>query len=444
MEVITIYDYLLLPLYLAVFYFFIKLSSRNMEDKALKKVFITAFWLRMLGCILYSMLLQYYYGFGDSMGYFTGGNFINEKLQESISNVQLLFGPASEIQRLYDIQEGNIGMSGYIGTESASAVMRISSVISFVAFKKFLIISIFFGLFSFAGQWKLFKVFNDINKGKNQKMLCWAVLYTPSIWFWGSGLMKDSVCMGAAGFIIFFLYKNFVQKKFAIRDFIMIFIFAYLIFVIKIYIIAILGLCLGIFLFAKLIFSLKNIIIRAAVLALFAFVAISILSQSDFSSQIKDFAEESYLQVQNFQNQYQNIQNVEENSKATFTLSDFNASPAGLLLYSPVVIFTCLFRPFIWESAKPIIMLSSLESLALLLATLYLLIKLRVWKFFVMIFTNEYLLFCFVLSLTFAVVIGYTTFNWGTMVRYKIILLPFYYFMLVTMYNKSLAKTTGP
>jgi hypothetical protein len=40
----------------------------------------------------------------------------------------------------------------------------------------------------------------------------------------------------------------------------------------------------------------------------------------------------------------------------------------------------------------------------------------------------------------FALIIGFTTFNFGTLIRYKIMLLPFYYFMLVAIFNATQLK----
>ena len=59
----------------------------------------------------------------------------------------------------------------------------------------------------------------------------------------------------------------------------------------------------------------------------------------------------------------------------------------------------------------------------------------RFFGFFKTVFNNKFVLFSFVLSMLFALIIGFTTYNFGTMVRYKIMLLPFYYFMLVQIYS---------
>ncbi|HEX2682366.1 MAG TPA: hypothetical protein VHL77_00440, partial [Ferruginibacter sp.] len=138
-----------------------------------------------------------------------------------------------------------------------------------------------------------------------------------------------------------------------------------------------------------------------------------------------------------------NYQATEDEGKGSLSAKEIDASVSGMLLHSPVAIFTCLFRPFIWESRKIVILFTSLESMLLLVATLYLLFKMRFFGFFRNIFGNKYLLFSFVLSMLFALIIGFTTYNFGTMVRYKIMLMPFYYFMLVHLYSIYVEKKRG-
>lgn len=394
----------------------------------------------MFGSVAYCLLVQYYYGFGDSFTFYQGSAFIHDELVQNLGNIKYLFASSTEFQQWFNTEVGDKNLSGYLGITSSNAVMKISAIISFIAFNKYMIISLFFGLFSFAGQWKLFRVFNDYNNGKNQTLLAYAVLYSPSIWFWGSGLMKDSICIGAVGFIVSILYKNIIKKQISFREWLILPFLFYLVFTIKSYIIIILMASIMVVIFVRYVFLLKNVFARFTALFLFLIVSGLIVSFVDFSSQINDLVEESYSQVKSFQKNYEALQNDDENSKAGFEISNFDASLSSMLIKSPGIIFSCLFRPFLWESKKIIIVFTSLESTILLLATLYLLFKTRVTGFFRIIFTNQLVLFSFALSIFFALIIGFTTFNFGTMTRYKIILLPFYYFMLVAIYNKTTEK----
>lgn len=436
MQVLTIYDFVLLPLYLFAFYFFVKRKAVSLTDDKMRRIFLISFGLRMLGSVAYVLLVQYYYGFGDSMTYYRGSDYLVGQLWDNPANFKYFFAPATEFQQWYNAEVGDIGLSGYLGISSSNIIMKISAILAFVSFNKFMIISLFFGLFSFAGQWKLFQVFNDYNKGKNLKLLAYAVLYSPSIWFWGSGLMKDSICLGATGFIISILYNNFVKKNIRFGQWLFLFVCLLLVYTVKNYIVIIIFVIIVIVMFVRYLQSLKNMFTRALLIFSFLILTILILNFADFTSQINGLVEESVLQVKTFQSQYQSIQSQDETSKAGFDIGNINESLTGLILKSPSAIFTCLYRPFLWESRKLIILLTSLESTFLLLVTLYLLFKTRFTGFFVILFSNSFYLFSFLVSILFALVIGFTTFNFGSIVRYKIILLPFYYFMLVGIYTK--------
>ena len=58
--------------------------------------------------------------------------------------------------------------------------------------------------------------------------------------------------------------------------------------------------------------------------------------------------------------------------------------------------------------------------------TIYILIKVGVIRTFSIIGSTPIVLFCFIFALTFAFAVGISSYNFGTLVRYKIPLMPFY------------------
>jgi hypothetical protein len=444
MQNITLVDFLLLPVYLVFFYSMAKRMARSYADPKLRSYLMTSFWLRMLGCVLYTLVVEFYYGYGDSITYYSGGKFFTEQINKDLTNINYLFAPIKEVADWYNLTTNNMEFSGYFGTASGNMVMRISAVLSYLSFNKFLLISLFFGFFSFAGQWKLFLVFDEINNNRRTKLLAYATLYSPSIWFWGSGLMKDSICLGALGFIIHILYKAMVRKTAGLWDYFFLAILVYFVVIIKSYIILILLVSLAILFFANLLKRVKNVILKSLLIIMMAAASFFIAIGVDLSSQINEMAEESIRQIQSFQQIYQNINESEEGSVAGFEMKDLNPSMGSLILKSPYVVFSCLYRPFLWESRKVMVLFTALESTLLLFCTLYLLFKAGPFRFFRIIFNNPFLVFCLTLSILFALVIGFTTFNFGTMVRYKIIFLPFLYFMMVRIYIEYLSLKTTP
>ena len=437
MEIITQYDFVLLPLYLLIFYLIVRKKSKKYESIGLKKTFIIAFWLRMAGAVFYSLLLQYYYGYGDSFGFYNGGNVISGMIRQDITAVKYLFYPAKDVVAAAKAMgfAGDIPVS--MPNDSNAFIMKLSAIVSFFTFNKYMIISICFGFFSFIGVWKLFYVFYQLNEKKQVKLIAFFVLFLPSLWFWGSGLLKEPVCLGALGTIIYLFYKNFIEKKFSKRDMLILVVMLFILTVVKNYITFILLIS---FLVALIYFAIKKIkvvIFRMLFMVIVLFTTITLLITLDVSPYIKTFIDDSVNQIQLFQKGYQSVQEMDDvGSKATFGISTIDPTLESILANSPAVIGTCLFRPFVWESQKVIIFFAALEALFTLLITLYVIGKLKVFWFFKYIFTDAMLLFCFIFSMLFALVIGYTTFNFGTMIRYKIIFLPFYFFMLIRVYGK--------
>lgn len=435
MQYITIFDYLLLPVYLLIFYFIIKKISVRYTDAEIRKYFFVSFYLHMFGAVAYALMVQYYYGYGDSFTFYYGSNFLSTQVLQDTDNIKYFFKSAAEVKSWYDFEVGDLSVSGYFGIESNLFIMKISALLSMLSFNKYLIITLFFGFFSFAGLWKLFLVFKDINKSRELKILAWAILFFPSVWFWGSGLIKDSVCIGGIGFIIYFLYKLFIKKEFSIKSIIGLIALVYLVSVIKSYIIITLVVGLSVFVFYRFVTPFKNIVIRAFIITAFLFSAIIIAFVANFSDQLQLLAEESIVQVDSFKKNYEAVKNEDDRSRAAVEIKEMDLTLTGMIANSPAAVFTCLFRPFIWESRKVFILFSAVESLLLLLCTLYLLVKLRFFGFLSEIFKNPFVLVSFIISIFFALIIGFTTYNFGTMARYKIILLPFYLFTLVSLYT---------
>lgn len=444
MQYITIFDYLLLPVYLFIFYIIIKKVSVKYPDAELRKYFFMSFYLHMIGAVAYGLMVQYYYGYGDSFVFYYGGNFLSSQLLQEPGNIKYFFKSATEVKSWFDAEVGDISYAGYFGIVSNLFIMKISALLSFITFNKYLITTLFFGLFSFAGLWRLFLVFKDINKNKELKILAWAILFVPSVWFWGSGLIKDSICIGCIGFIIHYLYRLFIKKEFSIKSIIGLVLFIYVVGTIKSYIILALAVGLSVFIFYKFITPFKNIVIRGLIISAFLFGVLIVAFVTNFSDQLQLLAEESMVQVDSFKRNYEAVKNEDERSRATLEMKEIDLSLAGMIAHSPIAVFTCLYRPFIWESRKIFILFSSLESLLLLLSTLYVMFKLKFFGFFREMFNNPFILVSFIISIFFALIIGFTTYNFGTMARYKIILLPFYFFTLVSLYTTYSDKKKNP
>ena len=435
MDYITIYDYLLLPVYLIAFYFLVVIKSKKYGQDSIRKYLITGFWLHMGGSLLYCMIIQYYYGYGDSFGFYQGGNFIRNVISTTGDPFSPFFMSSDDFEKAYSIANvGDLTLPTGIDVDSNLTLMKLSALLSYISFNSYIIISLFFGLFSFAGLWRLYKTFNEILEKKSPYLLALGVLYVPSVCFYGSGLIKDSICLGAIGFIVYYMYRIFVQKKIKYRELVLLPIMIFLLFVVKSYIaialMASMAFTYVIYVFQKSRKSLLKLVVLG-----FVFIASATIMVLSLSSTITSIIDNSKTNLESFEGAYQTLD--EDENGSGFANSNNDISLSGIILRSPSAALTTIFRPFVWEVTKPIMAFSALESLLALMATLYILAKCRILNFFYYSFTDPYILFPLAFSFILALIIGLSTFNFGTLVRYRLPILPFYFFVLLAVYIKN-------
>jgi hypothetical protein len=120
------------------------------------------------------------------------------------------------------------------------------------------------------------------------------------------------------------------------------------------------------------------------------------------------------------------------------SLFEYDLSILGITNMISSSFIGVFFRPYLWESKFSIsILISSIESTFFLLFTMFTIYKCGIVKIVKTINTDNRILFCFVFSFLFSIVVGFTTFNFGTMSRYKIPCLPVYLIMLFIIKEKT-------
>jgi hypothetical protein len=123
-----------------------------------------------------------------------------------------------------------------------------------------------------------------------------------------------------------------------------------------------------------------------------------------------------------------------------YTLGELDGTFSSMIRLSPQAINVALFRPYIWEVNNPLMLLSAIESLTILLICVYISIRRNVT--IVSAFSTPDVVFMLVFSLTFAFAVGVSTYNFGTLVRYKIPMIPYFLISLglIASYSNKEAK----
>jgi hypothetical protein len=124
---------------------------------------------------------------------------------------------------------------------------------------------------------------------------------------------------------------------------------------------------------------------------------------------------------------YQKAYAEQEDVGSSFSLGvEYDGSVSSLIKIAPAAIIATLYRPFIWESKKISTLLSSIESMVIMFFTLSVFYKARPRNFIRPILKDPTVMYCLLFAILFALFVGATTANFGTLVRYKIPCMPFY------------------
>jgi hypothetical protein len=121
-------------------------------------------------------------------------------------------------------------------------------------------------------------------------------------------------------------------------------------------------------------------------------------------------------------------------SGSSYNLGPIEPGLSGMISKFPKAVNVTLFRPYLWESKKIIVFLNALESLAILLVTIKVLLLIGLRKIVKSIRENYTIQFTIIFSLIFSFFVGISSYNFGALSRYKIPCIPFYLLTLVLIY----------
>jgi hypothetical protein len=283
--------------------------------------------------------------------------------------------------------------------------------------------------------WMFFLTFYE-QYPRLHKQLAVAAFFIPSVFFWGSGLLKDTITMACLGVATYQIYKILIAKHFRTRQLILLAISLYGLYNIKIYI-------LLTFLPAAIIWvSLANLdFIRSKILKLmlapFILTAAITLGYYAMVKAGEDNSKYSLKKVAMTAKitAYDIGFYTGRDAGSGYALGELDGTLTSMFRLAPQAIIVSLFRPYVWEVKNPLMLLSALESFFLLMVCCLIAAKLNIRL--PRATNNPTVLFALIFSIVFAFAVGVSTFNFGTLVRYKIPLLPFFMVALTLIWDYS-------
>ena len=431
--ILTLDDLFLTPIYLLLIFLIIRHWSKRYTGSPVKRFIYPAVLCKMLGCIFLALIHHFYYGYGDTFSYFTGAHEIwTAFIHNPAVAGEIIFTDAKD----YSLEALSYALhSGYPSFATSYYVMfRIAGVVGLFCFGSYLPIALVFSLLSFWGLWMILLVFVE-RYPHLTKPIAITTLFVPSVIIWTTGIIKEPLCMFGLG-LSFYMLNNILHKRHLFRSSILFMLGALLLFYVKDYI-------FYLFMAGALVWSyktfigsiastvfrlmIKSIIYLGLLILIIYFISGGGGLQSTFDSYFK--------KAENLQEVMTAI-NEDYNSGSGYTLPTNDFTGIGLLVSFLLSLNVTLFRPYLWECSNPLMLLSFVESFATMLLVLILLFKRGLVKIYRSL-KDPLLLFCLIFSLTMAALVGFVSFNFGALVRYKTPFEPFFYTMLVIiLYNK--------
>lgn len=413
------------------------------RPKPIYKYFRLGFAVKLCGGIAFAMVYAFYYGYGDTFTYFQSAKILKQIVTEDPEYGFSLMLGNSDFFRAKEYLYSHYLVNYFNGSDTFT-IVRIAAILSSVTFNSFWATTLLFATFAFLGQWKLFLTLIR-RYPSNVKEMAIASFLIPSVAFWGSGIMKDSIVIGLLSFLIHYIDTFFFTDKKKLKFLIYIGICVYLIYLIKSYVLLAFIPSLLSWFYSRFSNKIKSYILRIIVLP----VMILLLSISTAFSFVllenidSKFKTDQLLEQATVYQQNHYTKNRIEGTRSGYSLGSYNKSVIGLSSMILPSINVALFRPYLWEIGSSIMLFASIESHIYLLMLLLALIRFGFGNSIKVISNDSFLVMCLVFVLTFAFIVGFSSYNFGALSRYKIPCLPFFAVLLFMM-NHKLKKVIAP
>jgi hypothetical protein len=433
---LTILDFVLLPFVLALIYAIAyRIRNKKYPNKhPLRKYFIPALTVKIIGAIFVGLIYAYYYKGGDTYYYFNQAQVLNTSFNESFEKwINLLL-------HIPSINDGSyyeyISRMEWYSDPASYTVVSVTAFLSIFTFGSYLPTAALFAFLSFSGIWALFRTFVSLYPTYIRPIAV-AILFIPSVFMWGSGIFKDTLCLFALGWLTYSSFRFLVQKDFSFKNVVLAALSFILITKVKLYIV----LCFAPALLMWIFFNYSQKIHNRAlkIFVKFIFLAIVIIGflfiVQTFSKELGKYSLERVAQTSSTTRGWIYYSSGDEGS--AYSLGDFDPTINEMLLKLPLAVNVTFFRPYVWESKKIIVLLSALEAILFLFITLKLLFTvgpIKIWK---TISNDPTVQFCLIFAIIFAFAVGISSYNFGSLSRYKIPCLPFFALAIILIYYKN-------
>lgn len=377
-------------------------AYKNVLGLPVTKFFYPALTLKMICGICLGLIYTFYYDGGDTIMFFEkakgllelpSGEYLKEVFLTSIPHEQ----------------------------RSLLPITKITSLVLAITGDSYWLASVYFSLFSFAGAFFFVKELS-VKYVDLTNIAAIAFLFFPSVVFWSSGILKESVVFGIMMFMLRFFMTYLNSKQINLWHLILSVLGAWLIILIKYYIAAVF---LPILLIVFVVSVIRDRNLFRGIAPIYQYLSISIITigvlywattiQFNIDlTRIYSVIKVNQSEILRISDQTDLINYLDESGSVFIVFVNFL-----------IALFAGLFRPLIPELSSVAQIFSALENMLILsLFTFGLKRK-------VVIDNHDKILLIglVIFILTLSTTLAYSSPNFGTLARYKVYYMPFFLFL---------------
>ncbi len=423
-------DLFLTPLYIALVIFLASLIKPYVTNTETRKYFYPALSLKLFGAVALGLIYTFYYSGGDTINFFNDAIKLSDGISKDFeAGIKVLFRLDDQMDDRFMRIRSSLW---YYKDPPSYFVVQFATILSFVAFKSYGATAVLFGTFSFSGVWMMYYTFCFL-KNHLYKSFAYTILFLPSMFFWGSGILKDSITIGALGWLFWATYQ-LISNKYSPLVLLSIFISGFILIKVKIYILmCFLPVAIYWFFLEKTNFSNKNIKYIVRPFALILGISFAILGIQRVASTSDKYNLEQITETVTVTSQWlSHVSNLEGGSG--YQLSEpFDGSFGSFARLAPQAFNVTYFRPYIWESGNPVMILSAVESLLFFITFVWAIFLILKSGFKLLFQLDSFVIVGFIFAAFFGIAVGISTYNFGSLVRYKIPSMPFLIVSLISI-----------
>lgn len=409
-------------------------QRRHITDNPEYRYYLLGLLAKIVGGLAFACIYVFYYKQGDTTSFYECSMAFSKLFHHDLSDFFAAYtGPGTPEIKSYFTMDTGEPMMYMLQEGSTRFTMKILVPFMLISGNSYFITTLLVSVFTYGALWQLFRMFvSYFPRYTNQIAI--AILFMPSVLFWGSGILKDSFTLAATCYLMVCTYRIISKKGSMLLNVAGFIFFAWAILSIKAYVLLILIPSTLVWFFYSRIKRIKNQLIRTAAIPFIYLMVFagSYIFFSRFGESFGKFSLDRALQTAAIT---QNDLKQEYYQGNSFDIGEWEPTIGGALSKFPQATIAGLYRPFIFESKNVVMLISGLENLMMLGLTLFVLIRIK-WKTMFAIINNyPIILYSLVFSILFAFMIGLTTSNFGAMVRFKIPLIPLYMGSIMVFYG---------